>query len=1337
MDPISALGIANATAQFIAFASELLSTTTDIYNSVGDASAYVSNLDTVYSRLKLICRNLKQGSQKVCRDQIAGTATNPGLGHTFDSGTQGVPADVLEGINESELRMGNTLPELCDVYSTLQEVVKSCDQDSTIILSLISKLKLANGAGSLTKSFKLAIKMIWKKDEIQRLDERLKRSQAILVTTMVRISNIYQAQHSRELAALRRESLVLGARYSQQLSHMQSSLSNIERGVRSQPCDDTLIDRITNLEMMMRQTSLSEARLRKELDIIRSLSFKTIHSRHDAICDAHHETFGWAFTASSDEQTNLTTKQRESQRKLLKWLEHGSGVFWVSGKPGSGKSTFMKFVADHHMTMEALSRWAHPGRAIISSCYFWNSGSEMQKSLVGLLQTLLCDVFKCCPQLIESACPSRWSQDVPLGEKWTESELRDAISRISEQKDVTFRFCFFIDGLDEYESVNGDHSDFCEYLMSISSQSIKICLSSRPWNEFTDAFGQNPASRIFIHELTWDDIFVYTQDRLQTHPRWKLLESQTPKAGTLAKAVAIRAQGIFLWVFLVTRLLREGLSNDDSFTDLEKRLLSIPTELETFFRQILESVPSFYHEKMAGTLCVALYAREPLDSMIYSFVGEEYEDPNYFRHCFNPESDLNPDEAQNHLVARQKQITRRLKGWCRGLLDEQMGKVQFLHRTVGEFLRTREMSEFLESKLPSDFNSGLSILKAYLAWLNLSSLEGGKFMLSDDRVKKILALCESPLYLGLRSALKYASYLEFEHSVPKPYLGSLIDEMDLRVANMARAIKPRLVKHVLETAEHVSGLVRITALDLPLMGYLSRKISKEPSFLSVFGQSPISTVLWTPTLSHITWPTESREKLEYVFKSGSNSNELTVGSMHMMTVWERFLSEILPKGSPTGWKRAGPKFQDAIELGLVQVFLDFGANPQSKIWLDSVNAVSALTLFVAAGFDLETQEQAQEMYFQALDCFIQGGATFDSTESSYDEPRSSGLDQTLLEVSMIDFAEFSGFTGITATKSAQQHCELIFDRFEGKLRPAESFSTETPEYLFFSRLLGKVLPCAYKASWPLDNYQSLIERTLNNENLLPVIKAKWQPLTYMAYCPNVGGIVFGPSLMNTCHIDNEKMVTVTHTGAGLIHKDIYPKSQCPLIGVSGFTLGAGLSPFSRSYGLGYGNLLEMTIVAWDGKIINVSREDKDAGKQELFWALSGGGGGNLSVTLSMTTIIELEEMEWTQWVHKSKGWDPKSKVFHHHASFIFAEGAITRELTAKVSRIVEEATKVVGITKDNSPNSPKCHVLWDHIGGPTEEGIAPDVMPFPWHQGHYVFNIKMQWTCPKKDRTSP
>ncbi|SPJ76042.1 uncharacterized protein FTOL_05773 [Fusarium torulosum] len=241
------------------------------------------------------------------------------------------------------------------------------------------------------------------------------------------------------------------------------------------------------------------------------------------------------------------------------------------------------------------------------------------------------------------------------------------------------------------------------------------------------------------------------------------------------------------------------------------------------------------------------------------------------------------------------------------------------------------MSYFLESKRPRYFNTGLSIPKAYVTWLKLSNLEGGNFMLFEESGLQNLAFCESPLYLGVRTALKYASYLELIDEVPKTVLDSLVDKMDLRLADMDRAIKPTLVGHRLETSEYFSGLIRIIALDLHLMGYLSKKLMVEPSFLSIFNQSPISMVLWTPTLSHTTWPIESRNKLEYVLKAGSSPNELTVGSMHMITIWEKFLSEVLPKGSPTRWTRAGTKFQDAVEQGLVQVFLDFGANPQAKI----------------------------------------------------------------------------------------------------------------------------------------------------------------------------------------------------------------------------------------------------------------------------------------------------------------------------------------------------------------------------------------------------------------------
>jgi hypothetical protein len=54
----------------------------------------------------------------------------------------------------------------------------------------------------------------------------------------------------------------------------------------------------------------------------------------------------------------------------------------------------------------------------------------------------------------------------------------------------------------------------------------------------------------------------------------------------------------------------------DSFSDMQRRLESIPTDLENFLKQILESVEPFYHEKMATTLQMALAAREPAPTVI-------------------------------------------------------------------------------------------------------------------------------------------------------------------------------------------------------------------------------------------------------------------------------------------------------------------------------------------------------------------------------------------------------------------------------------------------------------------------------------------------------------------------------------------------------------------------------------------------------------------------------------------------------------------------------------------------------------------------------------------------
>ncbi|EPS35109.1 hypothetical protein H072_11449 [Dactylellina haptotyla CBS 200.50] len=81
--------------------------------------------------------------------------------------------------------------------------------------------------------------------------------------------------------------------------------------------------------------------------------------------------------------------------------------------------------------------------------------------------------------------------------------------------------------------------------------------------------------------------------------------------------------------------------------------------------------------------------------------------------------------------------------------------------------------------------------------------------------------------------------------------------------------------------------------------------------------------------------------------------------------------------------------------------------------------------------------------------------------------------------------------------------------------------------------------------------------------------------------------------------------------------------RCPTVGVSGFILGGGLGPFTRSFGMGCDTLIEARIVTADGTILTVKESDpKDSENGKLFWALCGAGGGNFGVVVKMKLRIE-------------------------------------------------------------------------------------------------------------------
>ncbi|KAK4442198.1 putative FAD-linked oxidoreductase-like protein 12 [Podospora aff. communis PSN243] len=72
---------------------------------------------------------------------------------------------------------------------------------------------------------------------------------------------------------------------------------------------------------------------------------------------------------------------------------------------------------------------------------------------------------------------------------------------------------------------------------------------------------------------------------------------------------------------------------------------------------------------------------------------------------------------------------------------------------------------------------------------------------------------------------------------------------------------------------------------------------------------------------------------------------------------------------------------------------------------------------------------------------------------------------------------------------------------------------------------------------------------------------------------------------------------------------------CPSVGIAGgFTQGAGLSPLSALHGMSADNVLEWEVVTASGKHLTAT-PDKHS---DLYWALSGGGGGTYAAVLSMT-----------------------------------------------------------------------------------------------------------------------
>jgi hypothetical protein len=367
----------------------------------------------------------------------------------------------------------------------------------------------------------------------------------------------------------------------------------------------------------------------------------------------------------------------------------------------------------------------------------------MQKSLAGLIRSLLHDVLKACPYLIRQVLPDYWDRvkstpwqtqfKLPLLSK----DIREAFSRLISDPKLYNNHCFFffIDGLDEYEGTHQEDPKTLVDLLSswtnLAPTTVKICVSSREYNVFMNAFSNE--QRISLQNLTRSDMTRYVLNKFRHMDQ----KDQTD----LTKAIVENAQGIFLWVTLVVKRIREQIEKSVDLRTLHTEIDRLPQELNDLFEYILNSLVDSDLKITYQTFSIVLELDRHeliLTLLSYSFLNDYTREPVL---C-SPEDSQYQTLTQEERSLRIESARKRLNGCCRGLLETRQDRAEdtsegivITHRSISEFLSSEVQRARMQQYLIG-FNSVDAISRLTLA--ELCSREPGNIV--DSGYFGVLAL---------------------------------------------------------------------------------------------------------------------------------------------------------------------------------------------------------------------------------------------------------------------------------------------------------------------------------------------------------------------------------------------------------------------------------------------------------------------------------------------------------------------------------------------------------------------------------------------------------------------
>jgi len=341
-----------------------------------------------------------------------------------------------------------------------------------------------------------------------------------------------------------------------------------------------------------------------------------------------------------------------------KWYQNpDSDLLWVSADPGCGKSVLSRKLVDQDLQNSSA----------YTVCYFFFKDNEDQNNLPNALCSILHQVFASQPRLIKYAL-SAWNKHGETIRSEREELWRILLGAVSDLESRKVA-CVF-DAIDECREDHRERfiSMLSEFYKTIHSNppkggSLKILVTSRPYDEIRDGFLKIPSSLPTIH-LRGDEMNdrIHHGINLVVHAKVVELAKNLKLPERTKQELEEKLLGMghrtYLWLYLAIEGIREVYA--DSLRPEEVSIKLLPTSVEDAYETILGKITSDQRDIAKEILHIVVGARRPLT------IGELAE--------------------ALHVVMEPDRLREKIRRLCGLFVFFNNSRIYLIHQTAKEFL---------------------------------------------------------------------------------------------------------------------------------------------------------------------------------------------------------------------------------------------------------------------------------------------------------------------------------------------------------------------------------------------------------------------------------------------------------------------------------------------------------------------------------------------------------------------------------------------------------------------------------------------------------------------------